>query len=161
MQPSGVLVPRGSDPMAKAFWKTRLHWAAAIVLVSFGLPNALAQDAPMEIRGAKTLDSNGVIELISRTPGVAIIDNRTKADFDSGHIEGAVNIVDTDMTEESALAGVVKSKAAPVLFYCNGVKCGRAAKATAKAVGWGYSRVYYYALGIIDWKANHFPLVVP
>ena len=115
----------------------------------------------MEIKGARTVDSKGVIELISTTPDLAIIDNRTKADFDGGHIEGAVNIVDSDMTAESVLAGVVKSKAAPVLFYCNGVKCGRAAKATAKAVGWGYSRVYYYALGILDWKANQFPLVTP
>jgi rhodanese-related sulfurtransferase len=135
------------------------------VVLSFGLSQifaqALAQDAPMQIEGAKTLDSKGVIELISTTPDVVIIDNRTKADFDSGHIEGAVNIVDTGMIAESAFAGVVKSKTVPVLFYCNGVKCGRAAKATAKAVAWGYSRVYYYALGIPDWKANQFPLVTP
>ena len=115
----------------------------------------------MQIEGARTLDSKGVIELISTTPDVVIIDNRTKADFDSGHIEGAVNIVDTSLTADSAFAGVVKSKATPLLFYCNGVKCGRAAKATAKAVGWGYSHVYYYALGIPDWKANQFPLVTP
>jgi rhodanese-related sulfurtransferase len=145
--------------LAKAFWKSRL--AAGVLLFAFGLSQAWAQDAPMEIVGAKTLDSKGVIDLISTTPGVAVIDNRTKADFDSGHIEGAVNIIDTDMTEESALARVAKSKATPLLFYCNGVKCGRAAKATAKAVGWGYSHVYYYALGILDWKANQFPLVTP
>jgi rhodanese-related sulfurtransferase len=116
--------------LTKAWWKfggPRL--ATAAVVLSFGLSRVLAQDAPMQIEGAKTLDSKGVIELISTTPDVVIIDNRTKADFDSGHIEGAVNIVDTSMTAESAFAGVVKSKALPVLFYCNGVKCGRAAKA--------------------------------
>jgi rhodanese-related sulfurtransferase len=148
--------------LTKAWWKSggpRL--AIAAVVLSFGLSRVLAQDAPMQIEGAKTLDSKGVIELISTTPDVVIIDNRTKADFDSGHIEGAVNLVDTSMTAESAFAGVVKSKAAPLLFYCNGVKCGRAAKATAKAVAWGYSHVYYYALGIPDWKANQFPLVTP
>lgn len=145
--------------MAKAVWDTWLRAVAAVFLVAIGLSSALAQDAPMNIAGATTLDSKGVIDLISTTPGVAIIDNRTKADFDDGHIEGAVNITDTDMVSESALSGVVKSKAAPVLFYCNGVKCGRAAKATAKAVEWGYSRIYYYALGIQDWKANQFPLV--
>jgi rhodanese-related sulfurtransferase len=145
--------------LARAIWGFRL--AAGVLLIAFGLPQALAQDAPLQIEGAKTLDSKGIIELISTTPGVAVIDNRTKADFESGHIEGAVNIADTDMTEESTLAAVVKSKATPVLFYCNGVKCGRAAKATAKAVGWGYSHVYYYALGILDWKANQFPLVSP
>lgn len=145
--------------MANAFWETWLRAMAAVLLVAFGFSNALAEDAPMKIAGATTLDSKGVIDLISTTPGVAIVDNRTKADFESGHIEGAVNILDTDMVAESALSGVVKSKAAAVLFYCNGVKCGRAAKATAKAVEWGYSRIYYYALGIHDWKENHFPLV--
>jgi rhodanese-related sulfurtransferase len=152
--------------LAKALWKFGgLRLAMAVVALSFGLSQVLAQvptqEAPTQIGGAKTLDSKGVIELISTTPDLAIVDNRTKADFDSGHIEGAVNIVDTDMTAESVLAAAVKSKAAPVLFYCNGVKCGRAAKATAKAVGWGYSHVYYYALGILDWKANQFPLVTP
>ena len=113
----------------------------------------------MEIPGARTVDSRGVIDLISTTAGVTIVDNRTKADFDGGHIEGAVNIPDTEMTTEAVLAAVARSKDTPVLFYCNGVKCGRAAKATAKAVQWGYSRVYYYALGILDWKDNQFPLV--
>jgi rhodanese-related sulfurtransferase len=148
--------------LAKAWWKFgRPRLALAAVVLSFGLSPVLAQDAPMQIEGAKTLDSKGVIELISTTPDVVIIDNRTKADFDSGHIEGAVNIVDTSMTADAAFTGMVKSKATPVLFYCNGVKCGRAAKATAQAVAWGYSRVYYYALGVPDWKANQFPLVTP
>jgi hypothetical protein len=69
--------------MAKAFLELRLQALAAVLLVSFGLSNALAQDAPMEIAGATTLDSKGVIDLVSTTPGVAIVDNRTKADFDN------------------------------------------------------------------------------
>jgi rhodanese-related sulfurtransferase len=136
-----------------------LRFAVAAVLLLAGASFAAAQDAPLTIAGAKTVDSKGVIDLISATAGIAVVDNRTKADFDSGHIEGAVNILDTDMAAESVLAGAVKAKATPVLFYCNGVKCGRAAKATAKAVQWGYTNVYYYALGIQDWKANQFPLV--
>src|SRR3954447_4701614 len=125
--------------------------AAAVLLM--GSP-ALAQDAPMQIEGAKTLDAKGVLELISSTPGLVVIDNRHKADFEAGHIEGAVNILDTDISSEAVLAGVAKSKITPILFYCNGVKCGRAAKATAKALEWGYTQLYYYALGIQDWKAN-------
>jgi rhodanese-related sulfurtransferase len=147
--------------MTQAFRTFQGRLAGAAVLLLAGLSCALAQDAPLTIPGAKTLDAKGVIELIAATPGLAIVDNRTKADFDSGHIEGAVNILDADMTAESVLAGAVKTKGTPVLFYCNGVKCGRAAKATARAVGWGYANVYYYALGIHDWKENQFPLVTP
>jgi len=63
-----------------------------------------------------------------------------------------VHLVDSDITGEAVLARIVKSKNEPVLFYCNGVKCGRAANATAKAVSWGYTKVYYYALGMAQWK---------
>ena len=133
--------------------------AAAALLVCCNLSSlSLAEDAPLEIKGAKTVDCNGVIDLIATTPSLVVIDNRTQADFDSGHIEGAIRILDTDMTQE-LLAGAVKTKESPVVFYCNGVKCGRAAHATTKALKWGYARVYYYAEGIHDWKVNQFPLV--
>jgi rhodanese-related sulfurtransferase len=128
-------------------------------LVGFCSSMSLAQDAPLDINGATTLDANGVVELVLNTPGLTIVDTRTKADFEGGHIEGAINILDTDITSDSVLAAVVNSKMSPLLFYCNGVKCGRAAKATSKAVKWGYSKVYYYALGINDWKSVQFPLV--
>jgi len=132
--------------------------AAALLLCCALSPPSRAEDAPLEIKGAKTVDCHSVINLIVTTPELAIIDSRTQADFDGGHIEGATRILDTDMTQER-LAGAVKSKESPVVFYCNGVKCGRAAHATAKAIEWGYVQVYYYAEGIVDWKANQLPLV--
>ena len=120
---------------------------------------ALAEDAPLEINGAVTVNADGLIALVQTSSDLIIIDNRTVADFEGGHIEGALNLVDSDITDEAALARLVTVKDAPVLFYCNGVKCGRAANATRKAVGWGYSRVYYYALGMAEWKKRGLPLV--
>ena len=117
-----------------------------------------ADDAPRNIQGAKSVDCYSLLDLIATTPGVVIIDNRTQADFEGGHIENAIRIIDTEMTQE-ILAGAVKSKATPVVFYCNGVKCGRAAHATVKALEWGYADVYYYTEGMVDWKANHLPIV--
>jgi rhodanese-related sulfurtransferase len=120
---------------------------------------ALADDTPMEIKGAKTVNADAVIELIQKTDNLVIIDNRSVADYEAGHIEGSVRMSDTDMTDEAMLAQHVKSKDASVLFYCNGLKCGRAAKATMKAVEWGYRNVYYYALGLEEWKQREFPLM--
>jgi rhodanese-related sulfurtransferase len=120
---------------------------------------ALANEAPMDIKGAKTLNADGVIELIQKTSTIVILDNRSAADYEAGHIEGAVRLIDTDITEEAVLAKHVKAKNTPVLFYCNGLKCGRAAKATEKAVGWGYTNVHYYALGLEEWKQRKLPLV--
>ena len=128
------------------------------LLCGFAAP-ARADEAPLQIQGAKTVDADTVIALIQKTNNLVILDDRSAADYEAGHIEGAVRLIDTDITNESILAQHVKSKDAPVLFYCNGVKCGRAAKATLKAVGWGYSNVYYYALGMEEWKDRQLPLV--
>lgn len=116
-------------------------------------------DAPMAIDGATTVDAQGVIELVTSTPGLVILDNRREGDYAAGHIEGAQRLLDTDITDESVLAAVVASKDTPVLFYCNGLACGRAANAVEMAVGWGYGNVYYYALGMEEWRELGLPLV--
>lgn len=120
---------------------------------------AFAGEAPLTIDGAVTVNADGLIALVRTSSELIIIDNRTKADYEAGHIEGALSLVDSDMTAEPVLARIVKSKDTPVIFYCNGVKCGRAANATRKAVGWGYGRVYYYALGMAEWSKRGLPLV--
>jgi rhodanese-related sulfurtransferase len=132
--------------------------AVGIALIGFS-PRAQADGAPMEIKGAKTVNADAVIALIQKTENLVILDNRSVADFEAGHIEGAKNLIDTDITSEAVLAQQVKSKDAPVLFYCNGLKCGRAAKATIRAVEWGYTNVFYYALGMEEWKERQLPLV--
>jgi rhodanese-related sulfurtransferase len=130
------------------------------LLLLFGL-NAVARadGAPLEIKGAKTVNADAVIDLIERNPNLVILDNRSVADYEAGHIEGAVRLIDTDIVNEAALAKHLTSKETPVLFYCNGLKCGRAAKAAIKAVEWGYSKVHYYALGMEEWKQRSLPLV--
>jgi rhodanese-related sulfurtransferase len=119
---------------------------------------AVAQDAPLQIAGTKTVNARQIFELVANTPNIVILDNRKPEDYADGHIEGAIRLIDTDVNAES-LAKHVKSKDTPVLFYCNGVKCGRAAKAAEKAVQLGYSKVYYYALGMDEWNAEQLPLV--
>lgn len=47
-----------------------------------------------------------------------ILDTRSKAAFDAGHIKGAVHLNFSDFTE-SALANVIGDKTRPVLIYCN------------------------------------------
>jgi rhodanese-related sulfurtransferase len=120
---------------------------------------AMAADAPLEIKGATTVDAKGVIELVEKAKGLVIVDNRREADYAAGHIEGAVRLLDDDMTEEAVLAKLAGAKDTPTLFYCNGLKCGRAAKAAEKAVGWGYSKVFYYAKGMEEWRAQGLPTV--
>lgn len=134
--------------------------AAAGMLVALGLSTAAHADlAPLEIEGATTVDAEGVIALVESTPDLVILDNRKEADYAAGHIEGAVRLIDTDINGEADLAAHVATKETPVLFYCNGLACGRAAAAVIKAVGYGYENVHYYALGMEEWREKGLPLV--
>jgi len=129
---------------------------AAAMILGLALP-AMAQEAPMQINGATTVNAQQVVELVSGNPNLVILDNRKAEDFGAGHIEGAIRLIDTDISAES-LAKHISAKNAPVLFYCNGLKCGRAAKASEKAIQLGYQKVYYYALGMEDWNKQGLPL---
>jgi rhodanese-related sulfurtransferase len=131
--------------------------AAAAALAFLAALPARA-DAPLDVTGARTVDAQGVIALVQEKPELVILDNRRPEDFKAGHIEGAVRILDTDLNPE-VLAKTVPSKTTPVLFYCNGLKCGRAAKAAQTAVGAGYGQVYYYALGMEEWNKLGLPVV--
>ncbi|CAA7625437.1 rhodanese-like domain-containing protein [Magnetospirillum sp. UT-4] len=113
----------------------------------------------MTIKGATTVDADGVVKLIEANANLVILDNRKEGDYAAGHIEGAVRLIDTDITGPDVLAKHIAAKTNPALFYCNGVKCGRAAAAAGKAIEYGYSKVYYYALGMDEWKAKGLPLV--
>lgn len=131
-----------------------------LAVLALGLAaTAQAADAPMTVKGATTVDSAGVVKLVETSGDLVVIDNRKEGDFKSGHIDGAIRLIDTDINGESDLAKVVPTKSTPVLFYCNGLKCGRAAAAAEKAIGYGYTRVYYYAQGMEEWKAKGMPLV--
>ena len=130
--------------------------ALAVVLGLTGV--AVGQDAPMQISGANTVNAKQIFDLVGSKPNLVILDNRKEEDYAAGHIEGAIRLIDTDVSPET-LAKHIATKATPVLFYCNGVKCGRAAKATEKAVRLGYTNVYYYALGMDEWNKEGLPLV--
>ena len=131
------------------------------IALAFGLlaaPVAHA-DAPESLPGATTVNAEGVIELITNTPNLVILDNRRQGDYTAGHIEGAVNLIDTDITGADVLVAHGVNADTPVLFYCNGLSCPRSSNATKKAVDWGYTNVYYYAHGMTEWNSLGLPLV--
>ena len=135
----------------------RTLFCAGAMMLGVIVP-AMAQDAPMEIKGATTVDARQVVDLIGKDDTLVILDNRKVEDFSAGHIEGAVRLIDSDVSAES-LAKHVKSKVTPILFYCNGLKCGRAAKAAEKALELGDIEIYYYALGMDEWHKQGLPHV--
>ena len=79
--------------------------------------------------------------------------------YENGHIPKAINLSLVTGLSREALAKVA-GKEDEVVFYCQGRNCTHAAYASAKAVAWGYTRVYYFAGGFLEWDDEGYPLVI-
>ena len=75
-----------------------------------------------------------------------ILDVRTRAEYDEGHIEEAVLIPDTEINDRAE--SELPDKETVILLYC---RSGRRSKLAAQALAdMGYMNVYEFG-GIIDW----------
>lgn len=78
--------------------------------------------------------------------GVTIVDVRTPAEFEAGHIPGAILVVNEEIGD--SMPKELPDKKAVLLIYC---RSGHRSKIAAyKLVGMGYKNVYDFG-GIIDW----------
>lgn len=113
---------------------------------------------PESINGTTIVAAEGLIELATQQSQLVMIDSRVTADRKEGFIEGSISLPDTDSRCKS-LAQAVAALNSPLLFYCNGVKCGRSGRAAMIAVACGYSNIYWYRNGMQEWQKKEFPLV--
>ena len=113
---------------------------------------------PETIDDVTIVDAEGLIETVTQTPALILIDSRIIADRTEGFIEGSVSLPDIE-TDCDSLASAVPGLATPVLFYCNGVKCGRSARAANIAIDCGYTRIYWFRNGMEEWQEQEYPLV--
>jgi len=109
----------------------------------------------MTVEGATTVDSAKAKALFDEE--AIFLDVRKNSDWDAGRIPGALHIeLKKKLTDASMSAEVKKDEA--VVIYCNGESCMRSSKASAMAVGWGFSKVYYYRDGFPAWKSANYPV---
>ena len=126
------------------------------------LPQAAADGdafiSPEQIDGVRKVDAEGLIELVTRTPGLILIDSRISADRKEGFIEGSISLPD-NQTDCTTLAARIPALDTPVLFYCNGIRCKRSAHAAQIARDCGYSRIFWFRTGMEEWRRQQYPLV--
>lgn len=129
-----------------------------LLTLLFAATPALADKpvAPVTIPGTHIINAEQLIELINTTPELVIIDARRREEYARGHIEGAICMLDSDMTPEM-LGSKVQNKESPVVFYCNGGRCVRSTNASKKAVSWGYKRIYWFRGGWEEWRDKGLP----
>jgi rhodanese-related sulfurtransferase len=130
-----------------------LAWLAAF---TGAVPADSEVVSPDSIPGTTKVDAEGVLELAEKNPELVIVDARIRQDRLQGYIEGSISLPDVDTSCES-LARVIPRKSTPILFYCNGPKCGRSVHSSRKALGCGYASVYWYRGGFEEWKNKNYP----
>ncbi|WP_017494857.1 thioredoxin domain-containing protein [Flavobacterium sp. WG21] len=91
-------------------------------------------------------------EKIKTTENAQILDVRTPEEFESNHIENAVNVNWNSEDFETKVAAYDKSK--PVFVYC--LSGGRSKKAAAKLNELGFTTIYELEGGIMKWNAEGF-----
>lgn len=84
-----------------------------------------------------------------------LIDARNPEEFREAHIPGAINIPQKELDHFAGL--LPADKGAVLVFYCNGVKCGKSKKSAKKAIELGYTNVQVFAEGMPVWEETGYP----
>jgi rhodanese-related sulfurtransferase len=138
----------------------RCTWAlAGVLMLALALP-AHAEGVPDTIDGTTKVGTEKVISLANAKSDLVIIDARKPGDYEEGHIPGAVSVPAGGEYKVTAddLAKHIPAKATPVLFYCNGVECGRSVAAARTAVDAGYKNIYWYRKGWAAYDDSGYPV---
>jgi rhodanese-related sulfurtransferase len=130
------------------------HVVLILVLL---LTSAVCLAAEKTKDGFPIVTSEQLKELLESQPeGLVLIDARTQPEFQEAHIRTAVSIPLTVLEKDSSALTFAKN--ARLIFYCNGVKCGKSGKAALIARSTGYTDVSVYADGMPVWEEKGYPI---
>lgn len=98
------------------------------------------------VNGYRQIGADEAKLIMDTKEDYVIIDARTQAEYDEGHIEGAIMIPEYEIATRAEKE--IPQKDALILVYC---RSGRRSKiASEELVKLGYTKVYEFG-GIIDW----------
>ena len=151
-----------STNLKQILGKTSFALAAVAFLL---IGNAAFADTPDSLKGAIVVDAAKAKSLIDS--GVMAIDARVANEYAESHIKGAINIpykeksakaVNFDARQDSIdMSKFPSNKSTPMVIYCNGPECWKSYKESTAAIKAGYKTVYWFRLGIPEWKAKGYP----
>ena len=133
-------------------------FASILIMISPALSAEQKPYAPENIQGVRIVSAEEVIDLILAKPDLIVIDSRKKTEYQKGHIEGAINILNTRLKRED-LESISPDKTSEILFYCNGTRCLRSTDSIKKAKSWGYSKLIWFRGGWKEWTEKRLPAV--
>ena len=125
--------------------------STAWLVVAFVL---LSLQIKITAHGPKSLTTQMVTNLVNRENAV-IIDIRGQADFNKGHIQGALNVPLTKIKDTTS--DLEKYKDNPIIMVCaNGIQVAAACQILRKA---GFENVHKLAGGMTSWVGDNLPVV--
>jgi len=135
-------------------------------MLAFLVPITNAADAPNlakpkiivpeNIAGVETLSAADVVNKAQKVSNLLVIDSRIENDRLNGYIDSSISLPDTK-TNCHTLAEIAGDKDRPLLFYCNGVKCGRSVVAIKIAKACGYTNISWFRGGFEEWLQSGYP----
>ena len=110
---------------------------------------------PEAITGVKTVTAEQVITSLTSDNAPILIDARIKKDRSHGYIESSISLPDIE-TNCSTLSGITQDKEQHLMFYCNGVQCGRSVISIKVARSCGYHNLSWFKGGFAEWKEKDY-----
>jgi len=114
---------------------------------------------PESIPGVRTLTAESMIELAQVFESLILIDSRITEDRSIGYIEDSVSLPDTE-TSCSSLNRISIDHQVPVVFYCNGIYCGRSVTAVNIAKSCDFSNLFWFKGGFEEWRVKDYPYML-
>jgi rhodanese-related sulfurtransferase len=85
--------------------------------------------------------------------GGKVVDARTKAQFDEGHIPGAINLDYYEFQKEIATVLPRLSKDEEIMVYCEGVDCEASELLAKELYSLGFTKLLLFKGGFEEWSA--------
>lgn len=114
---------------------------------------------PEQIAGVTTVSAEQVIQALSSEPAPILIDARIQQDRNFGFIESSISLPDIETNCDTLNSKVTSDKKRRLMFYCNGVQCGRSVVALKVARSCGYLELSWFKGGFAEWKSKGYQYV--
>jgi rhodanese-related sulfurtransferase len=90
-----------------------------------------------------------------------VLDTRSRAEFDAGHIPGAQTLDAPPAAQVAKVERLVNgNKSAALVLYCNGPFCQASRRLAGQLAAAGFTNVRRYQLGIPVWRALGGPIAI-
>ena len=113
---------------------------------------------PEQIAGVTTVTAEQLIEILSSDKPPVLVDARIKEDREHGYIESSISLPDIETNCES-LNKINTIKNRHMMFYCNGVQCGRSVVSIKVARSCGYHKLSWFRGGFAEWKQKGYQYI--